>query len=623
MSSTDDTSSHGIPAPEGEHDLIDTDYGVGQDNKDGKLGPFGFDIHNPVFPTSGLVIIAFTFYTLALPEQSGRLFSWLFASVTQSFDWFFLLSANIFVLFCLLLIVTPMGSVRLGGADARPDYNYVGWFAMLFAAGMGIGLMFYGVSEPLTHFSTAMGDVSYGVSYIGAGDPTQFAEPLGVVAPSPEAVEAALDGFGLGDARADFAVATARSDWAPLGAASGDEVAAVRLGMAATIFHWGLHPWAIYAVVALALALFSYNKGLPLTLRSAFYPIFGERVWGWTGHVIDILAVFATLFGLATSLGFGATQAASGLTYLFGTGDAAEGTRTFIGLPFSNVEESGVENSGTLLVLLITAITGVALISVVRGLEGGVKVLSEINMGLATLLLLFVLFVGPTLAILTGFADSLLAYLTYLPALSNPFGREDVNFSQGWTSFYWAWWISWSPFVGMFIARVSRGRTVREFLTCVLLIPSLVCVLWMAVFGGTAIQQVLVDGYTGAQDAALELQLFRMLEALPLTTITSLIGIILVIVFFVTSSDSGSLVIDTITAGGKINAPVPQRVFWCLFEGAVAIVLLLSAGGLASLQSMVISTGLPFTVVLLVMCVAIWRGLGAERQVIKEGVPAE
>ncbi|WP_316014315.1 BCCT family transporter [Roseobacter sp. HKCCA0434] len=610
-------TSQGIPSPDGDHHPIDTEYEIGQDNITTNVGPFGLDIHNPVFLISGIVIVAFTFFTLALPEASGSLFSWLFGAVTKGFDWFFLGAANIFVVFCLALIVLPVGKVRLGGADATPDYGYPGWFAMLFAAGMGIGLMFYGVSEPLTHFSTANGGVSYGVTYGGDGDPTEFGEPLGVTAPSPDAVEAALDGLNLGDARGDFAAATARSDWSPLGAATGDEVEAVRLGMAATIFHWGLHPWAIYAVVALALALFSYNKGLPLTIRSAFYPIFGERVWGWTGHVIDILAVFATLFGLATSLGFGATQAANGLTYLFGSGDAAEGTRAFLGMSFGNTEESGAENSGALLVLLITVITGIALISVMRGLDGGVKILSEINMGLAGLLLLFVLLVGPTLAILTGFADSLMAYFAYLPSLSNPFGREDVNFSQGWTSFYWAWWISWSPFVGMFIARVSRGRTVREFVICVLLIPSLVCVLWMSVFGGTAIQQVLVDGYTGAQDAALELQLFKMLEELPLATITSLIGIVLVIVFFVTSSDSGSLVIDTITAGGKVDAPVPQRVFWCIFEGAVAIVLLLSAGGLGSLQSMVISTGLPFTIVLLIMCWAIWKGLRTERAAMK------
>ncbi|NIZ08678.1 BCCT family transporter [Pseudooceanicola sp. HF7] len=542
---TDENADQGIPAPEGAADIIDTDYEIGQDNIDGQVGPFGFDIHNPVFLVSGLAIVAFVFYTLALPEQAGSGFTWLFSTVTTSFDWFFLGAADFFVIFCLLLIVSPLGKVRLGGADATPDYSYIGWFAMLFAAGMGIGLMFYGVSEPMSHFSSSFGGI---------------ASEGGV-----------------------------RTDWAPLGGAEGDAEAATRLGMAATIFHWGLHPWAIYAIVALALALFSYNKGLPLTIRSAFYPILGDRVWGWPGHLIDILAVFATLFGLATSLGFGATQANAGLNELFG-------------VPINDTVE----------VLLISGITAIALVSVLRGLDGGVKILSEINMGLAFLLLVFVLIAGPTMLILTGFVDYLVAYVQYLPGLANPIGRDDVNFSQGWTAFYWAWWISWSPFVGMFIARVSRGRSVREFIICVLLIPSLVCVLWMSVFGGVAIDQVVSEGYTAAQEADLPIQLFKMLDALPLAGITSLIGIVLVIVFFVTSSDSGSLVIDTITAGGKVDAPVPQRVFWCIFEGAVAIVLLLSAGGLSSLQSMVISTGLPFTIVLLIMCFAIWKGLRSE-----------
>ena len=321
--------------------------------------------------------------------------------------------------------------------------------------------------------------------------------------------------------------------------------------MAATIFHWGLHPWAIYAIVGLSLALFAYNKGLPLSVRSIFYPIFGEKVWGWTGHIIDTLAVFATLFGLATSLGFGAEQANAGLQFLFG-------------IPVNDVSK----------VLLITGITAVALVSVIAGLDAGVKRLSEINMVLAALLLLFVIVLGPTLAIVTGFFGNLVAYAEYLPALSNPFGREDTNFSQGWTSFYWAWWISWSPFVGMFIARVSRGRTVREFVVCVLLIPSVVSVLWMTSFGGTAIS-MLSEGYQAVADAPLELKLFSMLDNLPLAAITSFVGIVLVIVFFVTSSDSGSLVIDTITAGGKVDAPVSQRVFWATFEGLVAIALLL------------------------------------------------
>jgi BCCT family betaine/carnitine transporter len=524
---------------------IDTEYTIGQDNIEGNVGPFGFDIHNPVFAISALSVVAFVAFTLIFPDTATSIFGMLFSSVTKGFDWFFIGSANIFVILSLVLVVSPYGNVRLGGRDAKPDFGYLSWFSMLFAAGMGIGLMFYGVSEPLSHFSSSLGGISIGE-----------------------------DGV--------------RTDWAPLGAATSPEEA-VRLGMAASIGHWGLHPWAIYAIVGLSLALFSYNKGLPLTIRSAFYPIFGERVWGWPGHIIDILAVFATLFGLATSLGLGAVQANAGFHKVF-----------------------GVPIDSTVQVILIIGITSIALFSVVRGLEAGVKLLSEINMGLAFSLLLFVFVAGPTLLLVTDLGDFLLAYIQYLPALSNPVGRDDVNFMQGWTSFYWAWWISWSPFVGMFIARVSRGRTVREFLISVLLIPSLVCVIWMSIFGGTAISQVVRDGYTAAQQADLPLQFFAMLDGLPFTSITSFIGVILVVVFFVTSSDSGSLVIDAITSGGKVDAPAPQRVFWCVFEGIVAIVLLLSAGGLKSLQSMVISTGLPFTIVLLVMCVAIWRGLASE-----------
>ncbi|WP_292744490.1 BCCT family transporter, partial [Methylophaga sp. UBA3595] len=434
--------------------------------------------------------------------------------------------------------------IRIGGVEAKPDFSRLSWFSMLFAAGMGIGLVFYGVSEPLSHYNSAFGGTSVGT-----------------------------DGL--------------RTDWAPLGGAAGDPEAARKLGMAATIFHWGLHPWAIYAIVALSLAIFSFNKGLPLTVRSIFYPILGERIWGWPGHLIDILAVFATLFGLATSLGLGAQQAASGLDHLFGVGDG-----------------------NVVLVLLIAAITAIAIVSILAGVDKGVKRLSEINMVLAFVLLMFVVFVGPTLLIFSNFFSNLSSYLTELPALSNPFGREDANFSQGWTTFYWAWWISWSPFVGMFIARVSRGRTVRDFLISVMLIPSLVSVFWMTAFGTNAITQ-LQSGFDGVVSADLPLKLFVMLEQLPLTEITSFIGIILVIVFFITSSDSGSLVIDTITAGGKIDAPKPQRVFWGVIEGAIAVALLLG-GGLAALQAASISAGLPFTIVLLVGCYAIVRGLMTE-----------
>ncbi|KPB00751.1 BCCT family transporter [Ahrensia marina] len=519
---------------------VDTDYEIGQNN----INPFGLDIHNPVFLISGLSVVAFVLVTLMFQEGAAEFFGWLRPALTSQFDWFFLLAGNIFVLFCIVLMVTPLGKIRLGGAEATPDYSYLGWFAMLFAAGMGIGLMFFGVSEPMSHFASALGGTA--------------------------------------------AEGGARTDWAPLGAAAGDEIAARNLGMAATIYHWALHPWAIYAVVALSLAFFTYNRGLPLTLRSAFYPVLGERVWGWPGHIIDITAVFATLFGLATSLGFGTEQALAGLNYLFGWG-----------------------TGGAAKVILIAAITALALISVLRGLDGGVKLLSEINIGLAALLLLFIILVGPTATIFETVIAGGAAYVKEFIPLSNPFGREDANFSQGWTAFYWAWWISWSPFVGMFIARVSRGRSIREFVFCVIIIPTAISVLWMGAFGGTAISQVLADASAPVKDAALELKLFEMLKPLPLAGITSFIGIVLVLVFFVTSSDSGSLVIDTITAGGKTDAPVSQRVFWCTFEGIVAATLLLVGGSQAlnALQAMAVSTGFPFAIVLLVMCVSLFIGL--------------
>ena len=531
--------SEGIPAPEGPANLIDTDYVIGQDNITASPMGFNLDLHGKVFVFSSIVVLFFVIITLALQEQVAPLFSATFSFLTGNMAWFFLLSANIFVLLAIILIFTPLAKVRIGGQDAKPDFSYIGWFSMLFAAGMGIGLMYFGVSEPMDHYQAALGGI---------------ATENGV-----------------------------RTDWAPLGGAEGNEQAAIALGMAATIFHWGLHPWGIYAIVALSLAIFSFNKGLPLTMRSIFYPVLGERIWGWPGHVIDILAVFATLFGLATSLGFGAQQATNGLNDLF-----------------------GIPDNNTTMVLLVVSITIVAMGSIFLGVDKGVRRLSQLNMGLAFLLLAFVIIVGPTLMIATGFFQNLMGYIVNLPALSNPFGREDANFSQGWTAFYWAWWISWSPFVGMFIARVSRGRTVREFLIAVLLVPSTVSVLWMTSFGSAGIEQLLAGTFEGEADA-----LFVMLAGLPLTEITSFIAIVLVIVFFITSSDSGSLVIDSITAGGKVDAPKPQRLFWAIIEGAIAIALLLG-GGLAALQAAVISTGLPFTLVLLVGCYAIIKGLMSE-----------
>lgn len=526
-----------LRAPDGDASVIDTDYQIGQDNIEKKIWGFSFDLHNPVFVLSGLVIIAIVAFALIAPGTSKTFFDWLRPAITSTFDWFFLSAANIFLIVCVALIFTPLANVRIGGTKAKADYSFVGWLAMLFAAGMGIGLMFYGVSEPISHYSSSVAE--------GAGGP---------------------------------------KSWAPLAGAAGDVGAARSLGMAATIFHWSLHPWAIYAIVGLALALFAYNKGLPLSVRSIFYPILGDKIWGWPGHVIDILAVFATLFGLATSLGLGATQATAGLSFLF-----------------------DVPNTEMTKVALIVVITMAAITSVVLGVEAGVKRLSELNMILAIILLGFIIAVGPTMAIATGYFTNLTSYFQNLPALSNPFGRADANFSQGWTSFYWAWWISWSPFVGMFIARISRGRTVRQFLVCVLLIPSAVSVLWMTALGDTAIGMV-IGGANDIAKAPLELKLFTMLSQLPLTSITSFVGIVLVLVFFVTSSDSGSLVIDTITAGGKVEAPVGQRVFWASAEGLVAIALLLG-GGLGALQAAAVSTGLPFTIVLLAGTYALIKGL--------------
>ena len=367
---------------------------------------------------------------------------------------------------------------------------------------------------------------------------------------------------------------------------------AAKLAMGATMFHWGLHPWAIYAVVALSLAFFTYNKGLPLSIRSIFYPILGDRAWGWPGHLIDILAVLATLFGLATSLGLGAQQASAGIDHVFGT-------------------SGGVGSQ----ILVIIGVSLLAIISVVRGIDGGVKVLSNANMLIALVLLVFVFLVGFAVAI-GNVPTTIMGYVENIIPLSNPHGREDETWMHGWTVSYWAWWISWSPFVGMFIARVSRGRTIREFLIAVLLVPTAVTILWMSIYGGIAIDQVVNNvGELGTNGLTeVPLAMFQMFDALPLSNILSFVAIILVLVFFITSSDSGSLVIDSITAGGKIDAPVPQRIFWAVTQGAVAAALLWIGGteAIQALQAGAISAGLPFTIVLLFMCLSLLLGLRTE-----------
>lgn len=512
-------------------ELYDTDYEVGQDN----ISAFGMDVHNPVFLISAILILAFVVGTLAAPTEAKQIFDGAKGWSINNFDWLFMVAGNVFVLFSLILIVSPMSKIRIGGKDAKPEFSVLSWFAMLFAAGMGIGLMFWSVAEPTAYYTDWWGT------------------PLGVEASTPEAA---------------------------------------RMAMGATMFHWGLHPWAIYAVVGLSLAFFTYNKDLPLTMRSAFYPLIGDRAWGWPGHLVDILAVVATLFGLATSLGLGAQQAASGLHFLF-----------------------DVPNTIVTQIIIVTGVTFVALCSVTLGLKRGVKILSNINMGMALLLLVFVFVFGPTVVILTTMFTTGSTYLENLIPLSNWIGRTDDKFYHGWTVFYWAWWISWSPFVGMFIARISKGRTIRQFLTAVLLIPTLVTLVWMSVFGGSALDQI--QSNVGALANGLgevSLAMFQMFENLPLTSMISFLAIVLVLVFFVTSSDSGSLVIDSITAGGKVDAPVPQRIFWALIEGCIAVALLYGGGSdaLGALQAASITAGLPFIIVLLVMCVSLYLGLRHE-----------
>jgi BCCT family betaine/carnitine transporter len=517
-----------------KYSIENTDYEVGQDN----IKKWGFDVHNPVFGISAGLILLFLAATLISDAATAKeMLDGLKWDIIATFDVLFIWSGNIFVLFCLALIVSPWGSIRLGGADAKPEHSTISWLAMLFAAGMGIGLMFWSVAEPVAYMTG------------------WYETPLGVTPNTPEAQS---------------------------------------MAMGATMYHWGLHPWAIYAVVALSLAFFAYNKGLPLSIRSIFYPMLGDRTWGWAGHIIDILAVLATLFGLATSLGLGAQQAAAGINHVFGI-------------------ESGIG----LQIIVIIGVTAMAIISVVRGIEGGVKLLSNANMIIAFGLLILVALLGFAVA-LGNIGTTIAAYAKNIIPLSNPHGRPDEAWFQGWTVFYWAWWISWSPFVGMFIARVSSGRTVREFITAVLLVPTLVTILWMSVYGGIALDQVVNQvGALGKEGLTeVPLAMFQMFEELPMGTLLSVVAIVLVLVFFITSSDSGSLVIDSITAGGKIDAPVPQRIFWASVEGLIAIALLWIGGteAIQALQAGAISTGLPFTIVLLLMCVSLVMGFRTEKR---------
>ncbi|MEM7772541.1 MAG: BCCT family transporter [Cyanobacteria bacterium P01_E01_bin.6] len=506
---------------------------------DRNIAGYGFDFHPEVFIVSAGLILLFVGVTLVFREPAENAFGAIQSAIAEGMGWFLILSVSVYLGFAVILAFSKFGKIRLGGQDAKPEFPTFAWIAMLISAGMGIGLMFWSVAEPVYHFQ------------------------------SPPAVIGTIE---------------------PLS----QDAAQQALGI--TFFHWGLHAWGIYAIVGLALGFFTYNWGLPLTIRSVFYPVLGDRIYGWIGNSIDILAVASTLFGLATSLGFGVQQVNAGFNFL-------------VGLPISTPVQVG----------LIAIITGFATASVVSGLDAGVRRLSELNMILAAIFMVFVLLVGPTLFILGSFVQVVGYYSASLPTLS--FWTETFDggtWQNGWTVFYWGWWISWSPFVGIFIARVSKGRTVREFLLGVLLLPTLLTFLWMSVFGGTAMSMELgeLTGVIGDAVAAnVATALFVMLQQLPLTAITSFVGIVLVVVFFVTSSDSGSLVVDSLTSGGKLDSPVPQRVFWAVTEGVIAAVLLLG-GGLQALQTASITTGLPFAFVLLVMCYSLYRGLNQELAMI-------
>jgi choline/glycine/proline betaine transport protein len=491
-----------------------------------------FDIHGPVFWPSVILIAALIIGTLIAGDAAEEAFSAARISITDWAKWLFVAAVNIFIGFSLYFAFSKYGSIRLGGENAKPEFSTAAWFAMLFSAGMGIGLMFFAVAEPMWHL---------------------------LYPPHSET----------------------------------GSIGATRDAMGITFLHWGLHAWAVYAIVALALAFFAFNRKLPLSFRSVFYPLLGDRINGWMGDVIDTLAVLATLFGLATSLGLGAAQAGAGMEYVF-----------------------GLTNTEKLQVTIIAAVTGVATISVVLGIDKGVKVLSEFNIRIAALFLLFILIVGPTFFILGTFVQSTGHYLQNFASYATWTQTfEEGDFMTTWTVFYWAWWISWSPYVGMFIARISKGRTIKQFVLGVLIVPTMVTFLWMSGFGGSALflETGGIAEIASAVEADQTTSLFVLLDQFPLSSITSFLAIILVLSFFVTSSDSGSLVIDGLTSGGKIEAPVGQRIFWATTEGLVAAVLLLG-GGLGALQAGAISTGLPFVLILLFMCYSLQQGLAKEHR---------
>jgi len=545
---------------------------------DTNIRRFGFDVHPVVFPVSLVIIAAFIVLTIFFSDiagvvgltnadgsvmTSGDAYGAIFSWLTSTFAWFFILAVNIFIVTLVYFAVSKYGNIKIGGVEAEKEFSDFSWMAMLFSAGMGIGLMFFSVAEPMWH----------------------------------------LGGTGV----SDFMVTP------PFFSVGGGAGAGASAAMAQTFYHWGFHPWAVYGLVALGLSFFSFNRGLPLTFRSIFWPLLGERIYEWPGHLIDLVTVFATLFGLSTSLGLGVAQVATGLDFVAGN------TLGLFSIPTGTITQ----------VLLIAGITGIATLSVAAGLDGGVKRLSTLNLYVMFTLLAFMFIVGPTVYILGTFADGMAAYFNNFLGLAFFTGTVAAGASVGgystqgwmgaWTIFYWSWWIAWSPFVGMFIARISKGRTIREFVLGVLVLPTMFSFLWLSVFGGSAIW-VELQGSAGIQQAVIDqgqtVAMFSMLSKFPLGAVSGLIATLLVITFFVTSSDSGSLVIDHLTSGGKHDVPKTQRIFWAITEGAVAAVLLIG-GGLTALQTASVSTGLPFGVILLLMCYTVYLGLDNEYQILE------
>ena len=491
-------------------------------------------LNKPVFFISAGLIITVCLYGALFSEHASLVFSDLQSWLLTNLGWLYMGSVAGFFMLVIYLAFSRFAHLRLGADDSEPEYSYGSWFAMLFSAGMGIGLMFFGVSEPMTH----------------------FLEP-------------------------------------PVG--EGGTIDAARNAMQVTFFHWGLHAWAIYIIIGLALAYFSFRHDLPLTLRSALYPVIGDKIYGKWGNAVDIFAILGTMFGVATSLGIGVMQVNAGLNYLFG-------------LPVSIMVQ----------VALIAAITCAATVSVVAGLDAGIRRLSELNLVLALLLMVFVLVAGPTVMLLSSLIQNIGMYLSGLVDMTfRIYAYEPNEWIGNWTLFYWAWWISWSPFVGMFIARISRGRTIREFILGVLLVPSGFTFLWLTIFGNSGLWLEMHEAGAGLATAVqtnMPTAIFVLLDQLPLTGITSALATMLIVTFFVTSSDSGSLVIDIISSGGAENPPVWQRIFWAVSEGAVAATLLV-AGGLAALQTAAISSALPLIIVMFLVCYGLMKALHAEPSV--------